>query len=166
MAGRLHLTGLVHVNINVSDFERSRAFYEALGFRMIWMVPATSSPEVAAAVGMPPYRVKGGLMTLEGARTPVVIDLLQWESPADTAPPYPHLYHLGVARLALATADMDADLAALEAMGVEFVGPPARVVIDDAPAGGRFVCFRDPDGTVLELVEMQGAGALTGRSEP
>ena len=166
MAGSLHLTGLVHVNINVSDFERSRVFYEALGFRLVWMVPPTNSPEVAAAVGMPPYRVRGGLMTLEGARTPIVIDLLQWESPADSAPPYPHLYHLGVARLALATADMDTDLATLRAMGVEFVGPPARVVVDGASAGGRFVCFRDPDGTVLELVEMQGAGALTGRTDP
>ena len=166
MAGSLHLTGLVHVNINVSDFERSRVFYEALGFRLVWMVPPTNSPEVAAAVGMPPYRVRGGLMTLEGARTPIVIDLLQWESPADSAPPYPHLYHLGVARLALATADMDTDLATLRAMGVEFVGPPARVVVDGTSAGGRFVCFRDPDGTVLELVEMQGAGALTGRTDP
>ena len=65
MATRLHLTGMVHVNINVSNFERSKAFYEALGFRMVWRVPPTNSPEVAAAVGMPPYRVKGGLMALE-----------------------------------------------------------------------------------------------------
>ncbi|HWA63933.1 MAG TPA: VOC family protein [Caulobacteraceae bacterium] len=163
MPGRLHLTGMVHVNINVSDFDRSRAFYEALGFRLIWMVPPTNSTEVAAAVGMPPYRVKGGLMRLEGAEPPVVIDLLQWQHPHDDAPPYPHLYHYGLARLALATRDMDADLATLEAMGVDLVGPPARVVVDGAPTGGRFVCFKDPDGTILELVEMQGAENLVGR---
>lgn len=160
MAGRLHVSGMVHVNINVSDFDRSRAFYEALGFRLIWMVPETNSREVAAAVGMPPYRVKGGLMQLDGAETPVVIDLLQWQTPHDPAPPYPHLYHLGLARLALATRDMDADLATLAAMGVELVGPPARVVVNGAATGGRFVCFKDPDGTILELVEMQGASAL------
>ena len=163
MAGRLHVSGMVHVNINVSDFDRSRAFYEALGFRLIWMVPATNSTEVAAAVGMPPYRVKGGLMQLDGAEPPLVIDLLQWQTPQDSTPPYPHLYHLGIARLALATRDMDADLATLAAMGAELVGPPARVVVNGEATGGRFVCFKDPDGTILELVEMQGAGDLVGR---
>ena len=163
MKTRMHVTGLVHVNINVSNFERSRAFYEALGFRLIWMVPATNSEEVAAAVGMPPYRVKGGLMTLEGAEHPVVIDLLEWEQPRDDAPPYGHLYHHGLARIALATADMDADLETLAAMGVELVGPPARVVVDGVATGGRFVCFKDPDGTILELVETRGSDELFKR---
>jgi catechol 2,3-dioxygenase-like lactoylglutathione lyase family enzyme len=160
MTPRLHIAGLVHININVSDFDRSRAFYEALGFRLVWRVPETNSPEVAAAVGMPPYRVKGGLMTLENAHHPLTIDLLQWESPHDAAPPYPHLYHRGLARIALATTDMDADLQALQALGAELIGPPARVEIDGVPTGGRFVCFKDPDGTILELVESQGAGDL------
>lgn len=162
-AGRLHISGMVHVNINVSDFDRSRAFYEALGFKLIWMVPPTNSPEVSAAVGMPPYRVKGGLMQLQGAEHPLVIDLLQWQEPQDSDAPYPHLYHLGLARLALATRDMDADLATLAAMGVDLVGPPARVEIDGVPTGGRFVCFKDPDGTILELVEMVDTGALLAR---
>lgn len=157
MTPRLNVTGMVHININVSDFDRSRAFYEALGFRLAWMVPPTNTPEVAAAVGMPPYRVRGGLMVLEGAEHPVVVDLLEWQSPHDDAPPYPHLYHYGIGRLALATSDLDADLATLAAMGVELVGPPARVVVDGVPSGGRFVCFRDPDGTVLELVEKGSA---------
>jgi catechol 2,3-dioxygenase-like lactoylglutathione lyase family enzyme len=160
MTARLHVSGMVHININVSDFDRSRSFYEALGFRLIWMVPPTNSNEVAAAVGMPVYRVKGGLMQLEGAEHPVVIDLLQWEHPHDDAAPYPHLFHYGLARLALATRDMDADLATLEAMGAELVGPPARVVVNGVATGGRFVCFKDPDGTILELVEMRGAGEL------
>jgi len=153
MSAKMHLTGLVHVNINVSNFERSRAFYEALGFRLVWMVPPTNSPEVAAAVGMPPYRVKGGLMALEGSEPRIVIDLLEWSEPRDEAPPYPHLYHLGLARIALATSNMDADLEILAALGAQLVGPPARVEINGAKTGTRFVCFRDPDGTILELVE-------------
>lgn len=149
----MNLTGLVHVNINCSNFERSRTFYEALGFRLFWKVPETNSKEVAAAVGMPPYRVHGGLMALEGSVPPVVIDLLEWTDPRDDEPPYPNLYHNGIARIAFATSDMDADLAALAELGVEFVGPPARVVVNGTESGGRFVCFKDPDGTVLELVE-------------
>ncbi len=148
----LNLTGLVHVNINVSSFDRSRRFYEALGFRLFWMVPPTNTAQVAAAVGMPPYEVRGGLMRLEGADPPLVIDLLEWRSPRDGAPPYPNLFHLGIARLAMATRNLEADIEALEGLGVEFVGPPARVETGDGE-GPRFVCFKDPDGTVLELVE-------------
>lgn len=146
------ITGLVHANINCSDYDRSLRFYEALGFREFWRVPETNTPEVAAAVGMPPYRVKGALLALEGANPPVVIDLLQWLDPQDDEAPYPHLYHLGIARLALATDDLDGDMRRLEAAGAEFLSEPAQM-----PAGSgsraRFVCFRDPDGTVLELVE-------------
>ncbi len=148
----LNVTGLVHVNINVSDFERSRRFYEALGFRLFWMVPPTNTAEVAAAVGMPPYEVRGGLMRLEGADPPLVIDLLEWRSPRDDAPPYPHLFHRGIARLAMATRNLVADIETLAALGVEFVGPPARVETGGG-RGPKFVCFKDPDGTVLELVE-------------
>ncbi len=156
----MNVSGMIHVNINCSNFERSKHFYELLGFRVIWQVPSTNSKEVAAAVGMPPYQVNGALMALEGSEHPVVIDLLEWQSPSDDAPPYPHLYHLGLARLALSTRDMDADLAELEEMGVELVGPPARVVVDGVESGGRFVCFKDPDGTVLELVEARDAGEV------
>jgi predicted enzyme related to lactoylglutathione lyase len=59
----------------------------------------------------------------------------------------------------LSTSDLDADLATLAAMGVELVGPPARVVVDGVPNGGHFVCFKDPDGTVLELVERGSASS-------
>jgi len=146
------ITGLVHVNINCADFDRSKAFYELLGFRELWRVPETNTPQVAAAVGMPPYRVKGALLHLQHAPVPVVIDLLQWLEPHDAAPPYPHLYHLGIARLALATDDLDGDKARLEAAGVAFLSEPATMPADSGMRA-RFVCFRDPDGTVLELVE-------------
>ncbi|NJN50770.1 MAG: hypothetical protein HC809_02290 [Gammaproteobacteria bacterium] len=158
----MHVSGMIHVNINCSNFERSRAFYETLGFRVVWQVPETNTKEVAAAVGMPPYKVNGALMALEGSEHPVVIDLLEWQSPRDEAPPYPHLYHLGLARLALATTDMDADLATLAEMGVELIGAPARVVVNGV-AGGRFVCFKDPDGTVLELVEATNVAQVIDR---
>ncbi len=55
-----------------------------------------------------------------------------------------------------ATAAMDADRAELAEIGVERVGPPARVLIDGVSMGGRFVFFKDPDGAVLELVEIAG----------
>jgi catechol 2,3-dioxygenase-like lactoylglutathione lyase family enzyme len=147
----MSVTGLVHVNINCSDFDRSLEFYELLGFRRAIDVPARNTAEVAAAVGMPPYEVKGALLILQDAETPLMIDLLEWQDPSDESPPYPHLYHLGIARVALATDDLDSDVAFLKSHGVEFLSEPATVRIEGHPAT-RFVCLRDPDGTILELV--------------
>ncbi len=148
----MSVTGLVHVNINCSDFDRSLKFYELLGFRRAIDVPAQNTAEVAAAVGMPPYTVKGALLILQKAKAPLMIDLLQWQDPSDSSPPYTHLYHLGIARIALATDDLDSEVAFLKSHGVEFLSQPATVRIEGQPAT-RFVCFKDPDGTILELVE-------------
>ena len=30
----MHITGMVHININCTDFQRSKAFYEMLGFQV------------------------------------------------------------------------------------------------------------------------------------
>jgi catechol 2,3-dioxygenase-like lactoylglutathione lyase family enzyme len=147
----MHLTGIVHVNVNCGDFDRSLAFYRLLGFELVAMVPETNTAEVAAAVGMPPYRVRGGILRLPGEST--LIDLLQWIEPSDPAPPYAHLYHRGLARIALRTTDLDQDLAELRDHGVEPLSEPAVVEWPGQPTS-RIVCFPDPDGTVIELVEL------------
>ncbi len=67
----MNINGLVHVNINCKDYDASRKFYEMLGFEEMWVVPPTNTPEVAAAVGMPPYRVKGALLALKGANAAI-----------------------------------------------------------------------------------------------
>ena len=148
----MNITGLVHVNINCSDFDRSLRFYELLGFQKVIDVPPKNTPEVAAAVGMPPYTVKGALLILQNSKTPLMIDLLEWLEPTDNRPPYPNLYHLGIARIALSTNDLDSDIAFLKSEGVEFLSDPATVKIENQPET-RFICFKDPDGTILELVE-------------
>ena len=151
----MSLLGLVHVNVNCSDFDRSRTFYESLGFELFMEVPSRNTAEVNAAVGLESYEVRGGLMRLKDARSPFVIDLLEWKTPSDSSPPYAKLNHLGIARIALASSDLDGDMARLKAEGVEFISEPATVIWEDHPSS-RFVCFKDPDGTVLELVEWVG----------
>jgi len=151
------ITGLVHVNVNCSNFERSRAFYELLGFEHMLDVAPTNTKEVAAAVGMPPYRVNGALFVLRAGGQRFVLDLLEWQEPTDPTAPYPHLYHLGIARIALSTDDLAGDMARLKAAGVEFLSEPASVTLENQPTT-TFVCFRDPDGTILELVQ-SGAAA-------
>ena len=151
----MNIRGLVHVNINCSDFETSQTFYEKLGFELFLDVPESNTPEVAAAVGFDDYRLRGALMRLRDSQPPFVIDLLEWREPSDSAAPYAALNHLGIARIALYSSDLDADVEELRAAGVEILSPPATVFWDGRPSS-TFVCFKDPDGTVLELVQNLG----------
>ncbi|MFT5443852.1 MAG: catechol 2,3-dioxygenase-like lactoylglutathione lyase family enzyme [Myxococcota bacterium] len=148
----MNIQALVHLNINCSDFDVSRVFYEKLGFEVYLEVPPRNTPQVAAAVGFRDYELRGALMRHRSGRAPFVIDLLEWRSPRNDEAPYKELNHLGIARVAMATSDLDADTAELNAMGVEFVGEEATVEWNGRPSS-RFVCFKDPDGTVLELVQ-------------
>ena len=149
----MHITGMVHININCTDFQRSKAFYEMLGFRVYWPVPETNTEEVANAVGMSKYQVEGALMALQNADQPMVIDLLEWKSPRDNSPPYPNLYRPGLARIALSSSDIDADFDFLVDNGVKVVSQPVNVYTSET-SYARFFCFIDPDGTFLELVQV------------
>ncbi len=161
------ITGLVHVNVNCSDFDRSLAFYEMLGFEHMVDVAPTNTADVAAAVGMPPYRVKGALLVLRTGSTPFVLDLLQWQEPTDPGPPYSHLYHLGIARIALSSDDLAGDMVRLQAEGVEFLSEPASVTMENQPTVvlGRVEVVRaqnrNPERSI-ELVERRGIAKLTG----
>ncbi len=146
-----HIVGLGPVHINVSDFERSRAWYEMLGYRVSIERPATDSAAVAGALGFErPFRIRGALMTHveDGSQ----IELTQWLEPFDPRPPYPiPVNHLGIHRMAFATTDIEGDVALLRAQGVEFVSE-ITPCCSGPDSSGRIVLFYDPDGTIMELV--------------
>jgi catechol 2,3-dioxygenase-like lactoylglutathione lyase family enzyme len=159
----LHTTGVLHVNLNVSDFKRSKAFYEKLGFKHLMDVNKTADGDVAAAVGAETYVVRGALMTHKDGS---VIDLLEWQTPRDTRPPYDNLFRPGLARLALRTTDLDADVERLKEDGVPFISERPGAVSDGLGGTTRFICFKDPDGTIIELVEMGPVmGVIQGASQ-
>ena len=78
--------------------------------------------------------------------------LLEWQQPRDNSEPYPNLHLPGLARLAMRSSDLQADYDFLLAQGVEVLSEPATVM-SSADHGSSFFCFKDPDGTFLELVQ-------------
>ena len=54
-----NITGMLHVNVNCSNYEKSREFYAMLGYRVMWKVAERAAPKFSAADGMPPYTVRG-----------------------------------------------------------------------------------------------------------
>ncbi len=152
----LNVDGVLHINVNCSDFDRSRAFYEQLGFKVFMEVAPEGRGKVAEAVGMAHYTVRGALMRHMDGTT---LDLLEWQDPVDPERPSCGLHRLGIARIALTTRDMDADVLTLRNAGVEFLSEQPGAVPDGVGGETRFICFKDPDGTILELVEL---GPLMG----
>ena len=147
----MNITGLLHININCSDFDRSQAFSEMLGFEVLMPVLPDGSGDVAAAVGMASFPLRGALMKHPSG---AVIDLLEWQEPVDARPPYDTLNHLGLGRIAFITSNIEADIETLQAAGAEFLSTGPAAVPGPRGSTTRFICFRDPDGTVLELVDM------------
>jgi catechol 2,3-dioxygenase-like lactoylglutathione lyase family enzyme len=116
---------------------------------------------VARAVGLERYLVKGALLVHEDGSS---IDLLEWQAPRDARPPYDALNHLGLGRIALVTRNLDADVERLRRSGVEFLSERPGEVRDAVGGTTRFICFKDPDGTVLELVELGSAMSVLRRA--
>jgi catechol 2,3-dioxygenase-like lactoylglutathione lyase family enzyme len=79
------------------------------------------------------------------------LDLIEWKRPASKSKPYAKLNHLGIARVALYTKNLYETYEELKSKGVRFLSEPVvlRTPAGDAP----FVCFYDPDGSILELIE-------------
>jgi catechol 2,3-dioxygenase-like lactoylglutathione lyase family enzyme len=151
--------GLGRVNVNVSDFERSEAWYRMFGYVATRKLPPTDSAEVAAAMGFDaPYRIDGAVLSheVDGSQ----IELVQWLSPFDPEPAYPPpVSHLGIHRMALLTGDIEADVAALKAQGVKFISG-ITPCCSGPDSWGSIVLFYDPDGTVVELVEQPFMGTV------
>ena len=147
-----HITGFGPLAVNVSDFERSRAWYQMLGFEVTRALPATASVEVGKALGFQqPINIAGALLThaVDGS----TMELVQWISPHNPERAYPiPVNHLGIHRTALATTDIAADVATLKAQGVAFVSP-ITPCCSGPDSSGSIVAFYDPDGTIVELVE-------------
>jgi catechol 2,3-dioxygenase-like lactoylglutathione lyase family enzyme len=139
-----------HINVNCTDLARSRAFYELVGFKVVTELGVGGTKAMARGLGLPEgSKANAVLMMLEpdkprGTR----IDLIEWINPPTKGSPAPDLAHAGAVRIALWTIGIAEEYERLKAAGVEFISEPVSM-----PGGAGFCCFKDPDGTVLELID-------------
>ena len=122
----------LHTMYRITDPERSRAFYEALGFEFRRELPIVRDGELEATNYF--FGVPGQAEELE----------LTYNHDGRT-------YELGDAygHIALAVEDLAETLAGLAKQGIEPEREPYRV-----REGGSLLCFvRDPNGYRIELIE-------------
>jgi len=125
----------LHTMVRITDPEKSRAFYEALGFSFDRDMDIVRNGEVEA--------------------TNYFFSLADQESVLELT--YNHdgrTYDLGTGygHIAVAADDLDRTLAELKGQGIEPEREPYRV-----REGGSLICFvQDPDGYRIELIDRSG----------
>lgn len=147
----MQVAGLYHVNVNCSDFDRSLAFYEALGFRRAYALGDVAGEALGRLLDLPEPRGRAALLRLGDDPRACHLDLIEWTSPRSDEPPYAALNHLGAARICLHSKDVRADHRALVERGVDVLSEPVALEFANGSRAVAF-CFRDPDGTILELI--------------
>lgn len=141
---------IFHFNINCTNLERTIPFYQRLGFKVVLdFGEGMESREMAEAFGLDRARIKGVHLRMGDAEDAPRIDLLEFQDPPPSGTPYPHLAHTGIARMCLKTRDIQQAYRDLKAHGVEFLSEPKKLPGTEV----TIVCFKDPDGTFLELLE-------------
>ena len=144
------LEKLFHVNICVRDMERSIGFYEQLGFNKVNDF-TLDDPSIGAALGLDARKLRGVFMRLGDDASAPVLDLVQFIDPPPQGEPYSSLNNIGICRIAFTVDDIDKTYADLQKMDVQFVAPLKKIKGPDGAQIG-VVCFKDPDGTILELI--------------
>jgi catechol 2,3-dioxygenase-like lactoylglutathione lyase family enzyme len=141
---------IFHFNINCTSLERTIPFYEMLGFKVIMdFGDGMSSQEMADAFGLYSVNIKGVHMRLGDGEEATRIDLLEFQDPPPSGQPYGYMHHTGIVRMCLKTTDIWQMYDYLRSQGVEFLSEPKRLPGTDV----TIVCFYDPDGTFIELLE-------------
>jgi catechol 2,3-dioxygenase-like lactoylglutathione lyase family enzyme len=130
--------------------ERSIQFYQGLGFKKVNDF-TMDDPSVGEALGLKAKKLRGVFMRLGDDANAPVLDLVQFIDPPTQGQPYPTLNNVGICRIAFTVDDIDKTYEELKAKKVDFVAPLKKV---DGPGGAKIgvVCFKDPDGTILELL--------------
>lgn len=126
------ITGVAHFGIRVRELERSRAFYELLGFEFV-IGPVGPEP---VAIMKHPSGVEINFVL--NASVPEENNILM-----DVPDKYP-----GYTHAALAVKNVDDVKLALDAAGIEITGGP-----NDYPHGSRGMFVRDPDRNVIEFYQ-------------
>lgn len=154
----MSLLNLVHINLHVSDLDRSIDFYERLGFSVMHDL-GRDQPKAMTPVEVSPLNQHGGgtvrgvVMSLgEDPRCATKLELVQYVDPAPSVRPFKPNHEVGVHRVAIRVKDIDGTVADLRAKGITIPSGPHEIYT----MGGtqRYVLFPDPDETMLELIEL------------
>jgi catechol 2,3-dioxygenase-like lactoylglutathione lyase family enzyme len=137
---------LDHINIVVSDLEKSTEFFRLLGFTegIRSELDANFLERVTGIRG-----ARGRFVALHHPGSAVAVELLKFDASPPPANDHGLADRIGFRHLAFAVTDIEASVRRLQENGVEFLSP----IQTWEKTGKKLVYFRGPDGILLELAE-------------
>ena len=156
------LTSLYHTVVNVRDLDESVAFYQLLGFEVLNDRRQVVWPDFVATIfGMKRAKGRGVLMVLPSDPDGPMIDLIEWVEPTAVFPDPARQAEEVPRIIAFRTRNVHQAYADLSAKGVRFA---RDVFVPEQDLGlvGSVCCY-DPNGNLIELIELQ-AGVRHSRA--
>ncbi|MFN0166969.1 MAG: VOC family protein [Bryobacteraceae bacterium] len=143
----MSVTKIRHTGIVVSNMEMSLPFYRDLLGLKVWWDPIEEGPMVEAVTAVPGARIHTVKLK---APDGVSIELPHYLNTPRPVPPLNASNNVGCNHVALQVGDLDALYRKASAQGIRFHTPPTL-------AGGgkaKVTCCREPEGVIVELVEI------------
>ena len=141
----------LHAGITVSDLDRSIAFYrDVVGLTLSRREPPRATRE--KKLGVPGAEVEIAVM-IYGEHNDSV-ELIKYHKPAPPNSYGAPVNAIGQIHLTFKVDDIAAEIKRMKALGVEFIGGDDYGETLEGPLKGwKWIYFKDPDGTNLELIE-------------
>ena len=143
---------MYHTVVNATDLDKSVAFYKALGFEVLNDRRDIKWPDFVAGVfGLKRAQGRGVLMNLPSDPSGPMMDILEWTEPKSV--PIPVDGHSVPRIIAFRVKNVRAAYEDLKSRGI-----PVTELAEPQPKDLGVVgvcCARDPDGTLIELIELQ-----------
>lgn len=142
--------GVVHSGISVSNLDESIKFYHhILGLELLKKEPVRKSR--GDKLGVPGAEIQLAVIGIPG--TNETFELIQYIKP-------PAMFAYGVpvntpgcVHIALKVDNIEEMVKRLKEKGIQFCSDSYEVIKDGPIAGMKWIYFKDPDGTNLELIE-------------
>lgn len=149
------MSRIMYVNINVTNMERSIAFYELIGFEVInrWVPERATMRDTARMYNEAPNEdLEAALLRLGGEVTSTCLDLCQWRTRPTRGIAPEQTNHVGMCRLTITVDDPKGVVARLAEAGFRPIGENVQMFLWEGKPPASLVAFRDPDGVFVQVV--------------
>ena len=147
----MSMTGIVHSGITVKDLSVSIPFYrDVLGLELIKQEPPRASR--GEKLGVPGAVIQIAVFAIPDSNA--TLELIEYLEPAAPNQYGGPVNALGQVHVAFKVDDIEKTMKQMTKAGVRFTSEEYESITDGPLAGWKWIYFKDPDGTNMELIEV------------